>query len=233
MRLLEYTKNPKYVPDSNCNYVNGDGGHMTKEEERLKSALTDIKFGLSERKHLPVIKVGRVSYPLWKFRYAQRIQNMIAALCLDEWGKAIIYTELDQFEKYYLPPFALKNKTVLDVGACCGETAYFYLQHGAKKVICVESDPTRAKLILRNKQNLNLNIELINDFFVPKHLSLNYDFIKCDIEGHEMELIPYAKKLKPCIVEAHGQNVREQFEKNGFQVVFRQKNNLFLMTNYS
>jgi hypothetical protein len=56
---------------------------------------------------------------------------MVAALCLDEWGKAIIYSELDQFEKYYLPPFPLKNKKVLDLGACCGETAYFYLQHGA------------------------------------------------------------------------------------------------------
>jgi hypothetical protein len=226
-------RNPKYVPDSNCNYVNGDGGYKIREEEGLKPTLTDIKFGLSERKHLPVIKVGRVAYPLWKFRYAQRIKNMIAALCLDEWGKAIIYTELNQFEKYYLPLFSLENKTVLDLGACCGETAYFYLQHGAKKVICIESDPTRAKIILRNKQNLNLNIELINDFFTPKYLSLNYDFIKCDIEGHETELIAYAKKLTPCIVEAHGQNIREQFEKIGFHVVYRQKNNLFLMTNYS
>jgi len=206
---------------------------MTKEEEKQKTSNTAVKFGLSERKHMPVVKVGRVSYPLWKFRYAKRIKKMLDALCLDEWAKAITYTELDQFEKYYLPPFSLKNKIVLDVGACCGETAYFYLQHGAKKVICIESDPTRAKIILINKQNLNLNIELIDGFFVPNHLSLDYDFIKCDIEGHEIELIPYANKLKPCIVEAHGQNVREQFEKNGFHVVFRQKNNLFLMTNYS
>lgn len=205
---------------------------MTQEKEERKSAYTDIKFGFSERKHLPVVKVGSVSYPLWKFRYAKRIKIMIDALSLDEWGKAIIYTELDQFEKYYLPPFPLKNKTVLDLGACCGETAYFYLQHGAKKVICIEPDPTRAKIILKNKQNLNLNIELINDFFVPKHLLLDHDFIKCDIEGHELSLIPYAKELKPCIVEAHGENVREQFEKNGFHVVFRQKNNLYLMTNY-
>jgi hypothetical protein len=205
---------------------------MTKEKEKLKSPITHVKVGLSERKHLPVIRVGRVSYPLWKFRYAQRIKKMIDALYLDDWGKAIIYSELDQFERFYLPPFSLKNKTVLDVGACCGETAYFYLQHGAKKVICVESDPERAKIILKNKQNLNLNIELIEGFFVPNHLSLNYDFIKCDIEGHEIELVPFAKELKPCIVEAHGQNVREQFEKNGFHIVFRQENNLFLMTNY-
>jgi hypothetical protein len=205
---------------------------MTKEE-RQKSTSTNLKFGFSERKHLPVVKVGRVSYPFWKFRYAKRIQNMVTVLCLDDWAKAIIYTELDQFEKYYLPPFSLKDKMVLDLGACCGETAYFYLQHGAKKVICVEPDPIRAKLILKNKQNLNLNIELIPDFFAPKHLSLNHDFIKCDIEGHEIELIAHAKNLKPCIVEAHGQNVRKQFEKIGFHVVFRQTNNLFLMTNYS
>ncbi len=203
------------------------------KEEKLKAEPIEVKFGFSERKHLPVVKVGTVSYPLWKYRYAKRIGKMVAALCLDEWGKAIIYSELDQFEKYYLPPFPLKNKTVLDLGACCGETAYFYLQHGAKKVICVEPDPTRAKLILQNKQNLNLNIELINEFFVPKHLLLDHDFIKCDIEGHEIDLIPSAKELKPCIVEAHGLNIREQFEKIGFHVVFRQKNGLFLMTNYS
>jgi 16S rRNA G966 N2-methylase RsmD len=201
-------------------------------KEQPKPELTRVKFGLSERKHLPVVKVGKVSYPIWKFRYAKRIGNMITALCLDEWGKTIIYTEFEQFEKYYLPPFPLKHKTVLDVGACCGETAYFYIQHGAEKVICIEPDPTRAELILRNKQNLNLNIELINDFFAPKHLSLNHDFIKCDIEGHEIALIPYAKNLKPCLVEAHGQNVQEQFEKNGFHIVFRQNSNLSLMTNY-
>jgi hypothetical protein len=104
-------------------------------KERLKPEQIVVKFGFSERKHLPVIKVGKVSYPIWKFRHAKRIGNMISALCLDEWGKAIIYSEFDQFEKYYLPPFSLKDKTVLDVGACCGETAYFYLQHDAKKVI--------------------------------------------------------------------------------------------------
>jgi len=202
-------------------------------KERLESGSITVKFGLSERKHLPVVKVGKVSYPIWKFRYAKRIKEMIDALCLDEWGKILVYNELYQFEKYYLPPFSLKDKIVLDLGACCGETAYFYIQHGAKQVICVEPDPTRAKLIIENKQNLNLNIKLINDFFTPKHLELNHDFIKCDIEGNEIELIPYAKNLKPCIVEAHGQNVREQFEKNGFHVVFRQKNNLFLMINYS
>jgi hypothetical protein len=205
---------------------------MTNEEKSGFES-TIIKFGLSQRKHLPVVKVGKVSYPIWKFRYAKRIKKMIDALCLDEWGKLLVYTELYQFEKYYLPPFSLKDKTVLDLGACCGETAYFYLQHGAKKVICVEADPARAKLILKNKQNLNLNIELVNDFFTPKHLELDHDFIKCDIEGAEIQLIPNVKNLKPCIVEAHGQDVREQFEKNGFHIVYRQKNNLYLMTNCS
>jgi 16S rRNA G966 N2-methylase RsmD len=202
------------------------------QEETPKPEHVQIKFGLSERKHLPVVKVGKVSYPFWRFRYAKRVGKVVGALCLDDWARAIVYSELDQFEKYYLPPFSLKNKTVLDLGACCGETAYFYLQRGAEKVICVEPDQTRAKLILKNKQNLNLNIELINEFFTPKHLELKHDFLKCDIEGHEIALIPFAKSLKPCMVEAHGKNIREQFEKNGFHVVFYQKNDLYLMTNY-
>ncbi len=87
------------------------------KEEKLKSELIEVKFGFSERKHLPVVKVGSVSYPLWKFRYAKRIGKMVAALCLDEWEKAIIYSELDQFEKYYLPPFPLKITKIVLVWA--------------------------------------------------------------------------------------------------------------------
>jgi hypothetical protein len=102
-------------------------------KEKLKPEQIVVKFSFSERKHLPAIKVGKVSYPIWKFRYAKRIGNMISALCLDEWGKAIIYSEFDQFEKYYLPPFSLKDKTVLDVGACLVRPLTFTFNMTLKK----------------------------------------------------------------------------------------------------
>jgi 2-polyprenyl-3-methyl-5-hydroxy-6-metoxy-1,4-benzoquinol methylase len=188
-------------------------------------------LGFSKRKHLPVVKIGHISLPIWKYRYAQRVAKMIGKLILDEYAKKTIINELAEFENFYLPPFSLKGKTVLDIGACCGETAYFYLQRGAEKVICIEPDPNRVELIKQNKNNFNLNIELINTCFEPSHLLLLYDFIKCDIEGSEVKLIPFLKQIKPCVLEAHGDNIRTQFEKNGFHTIHH-RHNYYLMTNY-
>jgi 16S rRNA G966 N2-methylase RsmD len=192
----------------------------------------EVGLGFSERKHLPVVKVGRVSFPLWKYRSAKRISKMLSMLSLDDYAKNLLYVEFEEFEKYYLPPFSLRDKIVLDLGACCGETAYFFLQNGAKKVVCVEPDSDRAKLIQENKKKLNLNIEILNDFFCPSHLLLEHDFIKCDIEGAEINLIPYVKELKPCVVEIHGSSIEKLFKNSSFHIVSHKKNNFALMTNY-
>jgi hypothetical protein len=175
-----------------------------------------VKIGLSNRKHLPVWKIGNSTFAIWEYRKAKAIEK--TGLKLDQFG-VFSMTELPEFEKYYLPPFSLKGKTVLDIGACCGETAWFFLKHGAEKVICIEPNPARVKLIEENKKNLNLNIEIIPDIFRPKYLSIPHDFVKCDIESYEMELIPYSKTMKPCVLEVHGPWIREQFEKNGFHTV--------------
>src|SRR5437867_10380800 len=41
--------------------------------------------------------------------------------------------ELDLWHKWYLPPDGVEGKIVVDMGAGCGETAQFYLLHGAKQ----------------------------------------------------------------------------------------------------
>lgn len=203
---------------------------FNRAENRMAKP-NNLSFGLSKRKHLPVVKVGDIAFPLWKYRYAKLFSELLS-LKFDDYGRVVI-NELWMFEKFYLPPFSLKNKTVLDIGACCGETAYFYLKCGAKKVICIEPLESRANIILENKKNFNLNIELINDFLKPdEHLSLDYDFIKCDIEGAEVVLLPYCAQLKPCILEAHSEAIRQQFENAGFHTIYTADNAYPLLTNY-
>ena len=189
------------------------------------------KIRLSKRKHVPVLILGSRTYPIWQLKRVRTVEK--TGLELDSWAQDIIF-ELPEFKKYYLPPFSLKGKTVLDIGACCGETAWFYLKQGAQKVICIEPDPTRVKMIEINKKNLNMNVEIIADCFRPEHLSLEHNFVKCDIEGYETLLLPYAKSLKPCILEAHTWLIREQFEKEGFHVVCTPQKNAIvcLMANY-
>jgi hypothetical protein len=190
-----------------------------------------VKIGLSRRKHLPVLKIGNCTFAIWDYKKVRSIEK--TGLKLDDWGVAVM-NELSDFEEHYLPPFPLKGKTVLDIGACCGETAWFFLKHGADKVICIESNPARAKLIEDNKKNLKLNIEVIHDVFRIKYLSLPHDFVKCDIESYEIDLIPHLKTMKPCVVEIHGPWIKDQFEKNGFHAITQMTRGslVCLMTNY-
>lgn len=59
----------------------------------------------------------------------------------------MLATEWKIWEKYYLPPFPLYGKTILDVGAGCGETAFFYILYGAKKIIAIEPDVKALKCL--------------------------------------------------------------------------------------
>jgi hypothetical protein len=96
-------------------------------------------------------------------------------LKLDPYHRGVLERELGKWHKTYLP---LKRniETVLDVGAGNGETAQFYLNHGAKTVICVEPD---AKLLSEN---------FAND---PRIVIVPHapDFIKLDGEGCERDMV--------------------------------------------
>ena len=53
--------------------------------------------------------------------------------------KEMFIGEYKEWEKWYLP-IDVKGLIILDVGAGEGESARFFLEHGAKKVICIEMD---------------------------------------------------------------------------------------------
>lgn len=122
--------------------------------------------------------------------------------------------EYEDWLKYYLP-ISVKGLTVLDVGAGEGETARFYLEHGAKKVLCIEPDKD---CFVRLKENaLERSMECFNKKFGVDDLNLPFDFMKMDIEGYEEALLDVPVE-KSCVVEVHGLQLREKFGKAGYAI---------------
>ncbi len=191
-----------------------------------------MELKLSQRRHVPVLtlKGSGYAFPIWKYSYLHAIET--SGLQLDETA----ISSLGELQRgFYKPPFSLERKVVLDVGACCGETAWYFLRLGASKVICVESDPARVAALRRNKDIAKLNIEILAEPFKIEHLSLPYDFIKVDVEGHETVLLDYLEqsgKLKACVVEVHGSDLRRRFEAKGFKVANAFSADLCIMSNF-
>ena len=86
------------------------------------------------------------------------------------------------------------NTTVLDIGACCGETAiYFARSPNAKRVVSYEPEDKLCEIAERNIKNsryankITLNKERLHDF-TGIYDNFKSIAIKCDIEGGEKEL---------------------------------------------
>jgi hypothetical protein len=129
--------------------------------------------------------------------------------------------EWQMWERYYLPPFSLTGKTVLDVGAGSGESAFFYNIHGASKIVCIESgdeSPDDLKCLELNKAFLPITI--IPHRFNLTDLQIPHDFMKMDIEGSESLLVDYHGTLKPSFVESHSDSITKSLLKNhGFKFI--------------
>jgi hypothetical protein len=120
------------------------------------------------------------------------------------------------WQQYYLP-VDVSNKTVLDIGAGEGETAWFYLKHGAKKVVCVEPEKEAYNRLLGNA--VGKPMEAINRIFRLDDLNLKYDFLKVDIEGYEEALLNVELK-KPAIIEVHGLQLRDRFKLKNYRILY-------------
>ncbi|MEN3056152.1 MAG: hypothetical protein ABC527_06155 [Candidatus Methanosuratincola petrocarbonis] len=113
----------------------------------------------------------------------------------------------------------LKDAVVLDVGAYNGDSAKFFLEHGAKQVICIEPDVEQALKIEDPR------CRVIIDIFRLEHLHIPHDCAKIDIEGWEEALLDLdPRTLKPTIVEVHGQQLWEKFRKRGWVIAWRSPN---------
>lgn len=92
-------------------------------------------------------------------------------LLLTPYSRRLLEAELESWHTSYLPV----HGTVLDVGAGCGETARFYLLHGAEQVIAIESYPPAFARLLANFRD--------DHRVLPLHAYV--DKVKVDIEGAE------------------------------------------------
>lgn len=192
-----------------------------------------LEIKLSERKHMPALFLpnSRVAFPLWAYNFIKQFEKHNFA-----YDEVSIHSLAETRLGYYKPPFSLKGKTILDAGACCGETAWYYLDVlGAAKVYCIECDPLRVMKLQVNKYRSGLNFEVIGEPLKMEHFKLPVDFIKCDVEGQEVLLLEYFKNNgvdKPCVLEVHNQFLKEQFQNLGFHIVRTFSDICSLMTNY-
>jgi hypothetical protein len=129
----------------------------------------------------------------------------------------LIANESASWERHYLP-VSVKDKVVLDVGAGEGETARFFLDHGAAKIICIEPEPIAAKTLEVNAFNHPGKIQIYPKFFELKDLSMKHDFMKMDIEGYEESLLGGKKLATPAVIEVHGLQLRDKFKKQNYRI---------------
>lgn len=205
----------------------------------------NIKIALSRRKKVPVLYMfektflpHQLLHLLAQMRWLKVIHKDDKGAIIELYGQQIkllggffimLATEWKIWERYYLPNFSLDGKTVLDIGAGCGETAFFYLLNGARKIVAIEPDRKATECLKENAKRNNWNIEIIQEVFKLEHLNIPHDFMKMDIEGHEKELLK-VQHVKPCIVEVHSNEMRRKFGEKGFKTTYTYKKDNYIVS---
>jgi SAM-dependent methyltransferase len=123
----------------------------------------------------------------------------------------------EDWNRYYLP-VDMTGLIVLDVGAGEGETARFFLNHGASKVICIEPEPNAFELLKRNSANHPGKLEIYQKLFDLNDLSMKFDFMKMDIEGYEESLLDNTPLAVPAVIEVHGLQLKDKFRKQNYRI---------------
>jgi len=206
------------------------------------------RFGISKRRHLPVLKLLDHSISLfsgpavvrqfWRWGLEPvpnstlvQLSTPLDKLIMSRDRAGMMLYEWRGWTRNYAPGgLDLRGKTVLDVGAGEGETVAFYRLLGAKRFICVEPEGPRAGRLRENSSRNNWDVEVYEEPFSPKFLDLKFDFMKMDCEGCERALLG-TKIAFPCVLETHGSSTTQDFLKiDGFSVL-RATQNTALVTN--
>ncbi len=160
----------------------------------------------------------------WKFVEENVVKIGPFVLELTPYYFELLWREWQAWKNWYLPPWSLKGKTILDVGAGCGETALFYYRHGARKVIAVEPEVSLTSILERNAARNDWNMRIVGASFEPSMLEWDFDFMKMDGEGCENTLVT-ARSLPPCVIEVHDGTVLENLRRRFGLTVLPQREN--------
>lgn len=207
-----------------------------------------IRVGLTKRKKVPLLCIlGTLYLPhealrlLWDTIWLDEIESYGEYTILKAKGQTLklLYPHAHLFshewkvwEQFYTLNFPLEGKTVLDVGAGCGETAFFFFLHGAYKVIAVEPNAKAVSLLRQNAEINKWNVEVIEEPFSLSLLKLDYDFMKMDGEGCEEQLLSLPKIDRPCVVEVHSSNLLNKFLEKGWRKLHSWPNDVHLVRNF-
>jgi len=152
-------------------------------------------------------------------RHRLKLINQWAWMLLREWPI---------WQKFYAP-IPLEGKTVLDVGAGCGETALLFHLHGASKIIAIEPNSQAVECLVENAKVNDWNVETVPEYFSLEHLKYDFDFMKMDIEGGESVLLDAPDLDKPAIVEVHNRQVLKQFLARGYKLLHTSTDDKYLI----
>jgi len=207
-----------------------------------------VKVGLSNKRKVPAFYIlGNAYLPhkalvlLWLSRWINEVEHNGKYVIFEVKGqrlkvlKQYAFWMVNYWQRWqnYIPSFSLRGKTVLDIGAGCGETALLFFLHGAHKVIAIEPDFEAISCFAENVRNNDWNVEIIaSPFSVNLLKNLDYDFMKmatglslCEESLLEIEID------KPCVVEVHDKVLLTKFLERGWRKIY-EGNRLFLVKNW-
>ena len=134
---------------------------------------------------------------------AMALKNGEISLIADRYHGTILLFESLSWKHLYLPKGGIKGKTVLDVGCGDGETAAFFFENGAKRVVGIEIMRGCAQNAKENAKRNGWDLDVLDEPFKLEHLAIPHDFVKIDIDGGERILLEYDENLGPCRIEMH------------------------------
>jgi len=184
-----------------------------------------ISIRQAGKRHIPVLDVMGARYQFWhlraaltRWRRARRMQfrwqdGLVQLTVCNRKVSVLpkyammIEDEREEWDEYYLHGFE-EGMSVMDVGAGCGETAIFYLAHGARKVVAIESDQGAFKLLRKNTEGLA--VECIGGPFRLEYLNFDVDFCKMDCEGCETLFLGVEAIDTRLVVEVHKRMIGQE-----------------------